>query len=129
MKTLILPVLALLYSAPSFALVKLVANCETKGDEYRVVILDNEGIGMNRTENLGVTVSDKQGDIVASYALVRSRRGSISFGRTHFVDKETNGEKFDLAAASTNERNLPLFMKLKDGKEIDEENVECTGSF
>lgn len=124
MKALI-AIALLLASTSSYALVRVVEDCQTSNGQYRIVILDNEGIGRDRTPALSADVyeGDKQ---VASYALKAVRVGSTSFGRWHYLDQQSMGERFDLAGPSTNARNVILHAIVgANSVVVEDDNLNC----
>jgi hypothetical protein len=119
-----LPAALLLQSTPAHALVRVVAICNTSAD-LRVTLLDNQGIGFERSSHFGASVYDQQGHLLASYEVLPERIGSISFGRMHYRDQQSGGQQFDLAFGSTNFHNITLSAVLKDGTVIEDENLNC----
>ena len=120
----IFPVALLLQSTSAHALVRVVAICSTATD-LRVTLLDNQGIGFERTSHYGASVYDQQGNLLVSYEVLPKRIGSISFGRMHYRDQQSGGQQFDLAFGSTNFHNVTLSAVLKDGTVIEDENLNC----
>jgi hypothetical protein len=109
---------------PAQALVRTVAICETSGG-LRVGLYDNQGIGFDRTSHFGATVTQPDGTLLASYKVAPKRKGSISFGRMHYLDQESEGQKFDIAFPSTNFHNIILSVILPDGSVIQDDNLNC----
>ena len=127
MKTLILTsLLATLFSMPSHALVQLVNSCQTSNGLYQIEIINNQGIGPVRSDNLGASIQDREGNVVASFSVEKyAGIQSISFGRQKFIDIATKGQDFTLAFPSTNYRHISINATLADGTQIDDENVTC----
>jgi hypothetical protein len=125
-KLLILTLLTATYSVPSHALVVLVINCETQDGDYRVSILNNQGIGPVRNNHLSATIYDKNETNIASYIVSPPPLiQSTSFGRSPYLDLKTNGQKFSLAFPSTNYKHTSLLAVLADGTTISDENMVC----
>lgn len=128
--SLLFALTSFVFSSQSFALVALKAQCTTVDGQYQVNIVDNQGIGPIRSSNLGVTVLDSDGQVVASYGLiyVNPLMRSVSFGTSVFKDKDTNGQNFSLTTGSTN-FGPRLMVKLTDGTHtgsvITDDKIEC----
>ena len=125
-KLLLLSVLVTMYSVPSHALVSMVVKCETQDGDYSVSILNNQGIGLVRSNNLEAVIYDKNETVVASYTvnpppLIQS----VSFGRSPYLDQKTNGQIFSLAFPSTNYKHTSLLAVLADGTKVSDENMTC----
>lgn len=122
---------SLFASVPSFALVIEVARCSTADGKYLISVIDNLGIGPVRTPNYHAVVRDANNrEIAGTYPVLKRRDLSISFGRVHYLDKQTSGRHFDLAGPSTNFHNYILKTELQNGfyrgTFIDDKAVHCS---
>ncbi len=120
-------ILLSMYALPSHALVRMISDCKTSDQQYRVTIVDNQGIGFPRTSHYGAMISDVNGNEVGSYALA-SNEGqpkSASFGRDMFYDIQTQGQEFSLSFPSTNYRHTSLLAHLPNGQVLSDENMSC----
>lgn len=117
---------ATIFSVPSHALVILVRQCQVSNGAYRLLVLNNEGIGFNRIPSYSAEIYNDQDQVVGFYQLkVLQHIHSISFGRKEFVDVQTEGKIFDLALPSTNCKNTILKATLSDGTVISDDNLKC----
>jgi hypothetical protein len=126
-RLLALALLISMYSVSSYAIVHVVHDCKTSDNQYRVLILDNQGIVPNHTDNLYATIADKNGSIVNSFA-VQSNEGTImssSFGRIMYTDTKTQGQRFSLAFPSTNYRHTSLLVMMEGRSVLNDENLIC----
>jgi hypothetical protein len=128
------PVIALLASTSSHALVRELSSCTTNDGQYHVSIEDNQGLGPIRASHVAAIVRElPSGEVVASYTVKSAFLGSISFGRTHYRDTRSGGQNFDLAFPSTNAHNTTLSVKLQAGDHRDtvlsDEQMKCVKIF
>ena len=73
-------------SSSSFALVFVAINCKTADNNYTIRVIDNEGIGPVRTPSLVGSVTDMNGNVVASYPVTKTTGPmSASFGRIQYA--------------------------------------------
>jgi len=113
-----------LLSSQSHALVRLVADCQSANNLYRVVIMDNAGIGPVRTPNLRATIRNAQGDVLAAYAVNENELKSTSFGAPTYIDRATGGKQFRLWLGSTNSPRQTVSAALNDAVRLSSE-VRC----
>lgn len=129
MKTLMLAALALGVagaSLPAHALVMVVDQCRTSSGDYHLLILNEEGIGFDRTPRYSARISRDDGQVVGSFEVKPVREiQSASFGRPQYVDVQTEGHVFHLSYPSTNEGNTILKATLSDGTVISDGNLSC----
>jgi hypothetical protein len=117
---------AVFQSSTSHALVRLVTSCQTSDGKYVVNVLDNQGIGFDRSSQLEAVIATASGANVAFYAVhIPQGLRSASFGQTHYLDSATEGKTFDLAMGSTNFRNITLKAVLPDGTPVTDSNLLC----
>lgn len=113
-------------STPAYALVQVVNQCQTSNGAYRLMIVNNEGIGPDRTLSYSAEIYNDQDRVVGVYPLKQvTGVHSISFGRPQFVDARTGGEDFHFYGPSTNFRNIILKAKLRDGTALFDDNLKC----
>ncbi len=124
-KFVILALAGLLHSNPASALVRVVETCQTPTGSMKVVILDNQGIGMVRKSNLIATVSDSQGPVVTYPVNPPPAIQSVSFGRSPYTDRLTHGRQFSLSFPSTNFKHTSLFVLLPNGMIFTNDNMIC----
>lgn len=116
----------LLSGSVSQALVQRLGVCDTPDGNYRIMIFNNEGIGIEREAHYGAAIYDEQGQVRASYPVTAKHIGSISFGRKHYLDTAQQGQQFDLAFGSTNFHNIYIKAQLDNGETLVADNLECS---
>lgn len=125
-KFVVLTFIAVMYANSAFALVRLVKSCQIPQTRLTIEIFDNEGIGLIRKHNLSATLSDANRKFIASYAINPPPRiQSVSFARSPYTDKLTQGHRFSLAFPSTNFRHTSIMAVLPDKSVLTSDDVVC----
>ena len=127
MKSLaVLALATLLYANSASALIVVVQSCQTENGSLKVTIMNNQGIGFDRSTHLVATVSDKDGNMIVSYPVNSpSPVQSMSFGRSPYTDSLTQGHDFSLAFPSTNFGHTSLLVQLPNAALFRSDTVVC----
>lgn len=116
----------LLTSLPSYALVELVASCETPDQRYHVTIMDNQGTGFHRSSNLGATV--RSGDQTYSYRL--SSQVVMENNERRYMGMNENGEWFQMIfygeKMGPRKTNNATLTAVVNGNPIEYKEMNCT---
>ena len=101
------------------ALVKLIADCSSADGRYKLVIMDNKGIGMERESHFVATLKNADDVAVGTYNLIKKAPaiGPTSFRHVELLDAATLGQAFSFAFPSTN-TPYALRATLNDGETI-----------
>jgi hypothetical protein len=107
------------------ALVIELALCSTATGEYRISVLDNQGIGPVRVSHISASITNSGGVVVATYpAEIFRGIQSVSFGRPKYQDIASSGSAFLLEGPSTNAKNYILHAVVQ-GAQIADTNLNC----